>query len=100
MIEVTFIKGDKEFNVSGNAGDTLYDVAQNNGVPMEAGCNGNLACGQCHITIEKEWFDKLPPASEREKDVLDFVFDLQEYSRLACQVVLTEELNGIKVRIP
>lgn len=99
-MNVTFLKNDQEFKVTGEVGQTLFEVAQNNGVPMESGCNGNLACGQCHVIVDKEWFDKLPKATDRENDVLDFVFDLEEHSRLACQIKLTEDLDGIVVRIP
>lgn len=100
MINVTFLKADKEFNVQAESGQTLYEVAQANGLPMEGGCNGNLACGQCHVVVDPDWVQKITPASEREKDVLDFVFDLEENSRLACQIVLNDALDGIKVRIP
>lgn len=100
MLNVTFIKDDKEFNVQGEEGQTLFDIAQANGLPMSSGCEGNLACGQCHVVVDDAWFSKLTPSSEREKDVLDFVFDLEANSRLACQIVLTKELDGIKVRIP
>lgn len=100
MINVTFIKNEKEYKVQGEEGQTLFEVAINNGVPMETGCNGNLACGQCHVIVDKDYISLLSPATEREKDVLDFVFDVEENSRLACQIILKKELDGLKVLIP
>ena len=59
-----------------------------------------MACSTCHVIIAREWFGRLPVASEEEEDMLDLAADVEATSRLSCQVVLTEELDGLEVRIP
>lgn len=59
-----------------------------------------MACSTCHVIVGKEWFGKLPEAAEEEEDMLDLAADVQATSRLSCQILLTEELDGIEVRIP
>ncbi|MEO7383505.1 MAG: 2Fe-2S ferredoxin, partial [Novosphingobium sp.] len=61
---------------------------------------GQMACSTCHVIVAPEWFDKLPPASEDEEDMLDLAADVARTSRLSCQITLTAELNGLEVRIP
>jgi len=81
-------------------GDTLLAVGQAAGMPLEGTCEGQMACSTCHVIVAKEWFDRLPPASEEEEDMLDFAAAACRTSRLACQIVLDEELDGIAVTIP
>ena len=82
-------------------GENLMAVAHANDVDLEGACEGSLACSTCHIIIEsQEMFDKLPEADDDENDMLDLAFGLTETSRLGCQVIATEELDGITVRIP
>ncbi len=60
----------------------------------------SLACSTCHVVVEKEWFDKLGEASEEEEDMLDLAFGLAPTSRLGCQIVMTDELDGLVVTLP
>ncbi len=69
-------------------------------MPLEGTCEGQMACSTCHVIVAREWFDKLEPAVEDEEDMLDLAADVQATSRLSCQILLTEELDGIEVRIP
>lgn len=69
-------------------------------MPLEGTCEGQLACSTCHVIVAREWFDKLTPASEDEEDMLDLAADVQATSRLSCQIVLAEDLDGIEMRIP
>ena len=69
-------------------------------MPLEGTCEGQMACSTCHVIVAKEWFDKLEPAVEDEEDMLDLAADVQATSRLSCQIMLTEDLDGIEVRIP
>jgi len=78
----------------------LLDVAQAAGMPLEGTCEGQMACSTCHVILPPEWFDKLPPAVEDEEDMLDLATGACRTSRLSCQIVLDEELDGIEVRIP
>ena len=59
-----------------------------------------MACSTCHLIIGRDWFAKLPAASEDEEDMLDLAADLQATSRLSCQILLTEDLGGLEVTIP
>lgn len=69
-------------------------------MPLEGTCEGQLACSTCHVIVAREWFDKLTPASEDEEDMLDLAADVQATSRLSCQIVLADDLDGIEMRIP
>lgn len=82
------------------AGDTLLRVAQAAGMPLEGTCEGQMACSTCHVIVSPEWFDRLPEASEEEEDMLDLAAGVRRTSRLSCQIVLGEELDGITVTIP
>ena len=101
MVKVTFItaKGDK-VEASAAAGDCLLDVAQNADMPLEGTCEGQMACSTCHVVIAPDWFGKLPRASEDEEDMLDLAAGVTRTSRLSCQITLTEDMDGLEVRIP
>ena len=81
-------------------GDELLRVAQAAGMPLEGTCEGQMACSTCHVIVAAEWFAKLPLASEEEEDMLDLAAGACRTSRLSCQIVLTDELDGLEVRIP
>ena len=101
MPKVQFItaKGDR-VTAEAAAGDCLLEVAQNADMPLEGTCEGQMACSTCHVIIAADWFDKLSPASEDEEDMLDLAAGVAHTSRLACQITLTEALDGLEVRIP
>ncbi len=75
-------------------------MAQNDGQPLEGTCEGQMACSTCHVIVEPEDFARLPRASEEEEDMLDLAIGAARTSRLACQIVLTPELDGLTVRMP
>lgn len=81
-------------------GDNLLRVAQAAGMPLEGTCEGQLACSTCHVVVGPEWFAALPEASEEEEDMLDLAAAVQRTSRLSCQIVLAEDLDGLAVAIP
>lgn len=86
--------------VEGAVGDSLLRAAQAAGLPLEGTCEGQMACSTCHVVVAAEWFDRLAPASEAEEDMLDLAAGARRTSRLACQIVLGEELDGLTVTIP
>jgi ferredoxin len=101
MIRVSFIAADGTArDVKAKPGDRLLEVAQNDGQPLEGTCEGQMACSTCHVIVAADWFDKLPAAREEEEDMLDLAAGATRTSRLACQVLLTEALDGLTVRIP
>ena len=81
-------------------GDTLLRVAQAAGMPLEGTCEGQMACSTCHVIVAAEWFDRLPEASEEEEDMLDLAAGVRRTSRLSCQIVLGEGMDGLAVTIP
>jgi ferredoxin-2, mitochondrial len=102
MIRATFIHADGEgrTEASGVAGDSLLEVAQKAGMPLEGTCEGQMACSTCHVIVTAEDFAKLPRASESEEDMLDLAAGACRTSRLACQIRMGEAPDGITVRIP
>ena len=102
MIGVKFVGADGSTTTEAQAevGAILLEVAQGAGQPLEGTCEGQMACSTCHVIVAAEDFAKLPRASEDEEDMLDLAAGVQRYSRLACQIVLTDALDGMTVRIP
>ncbi|MDQ2706008.1 MAG: 2Fe-2S iron-sulfur cluster-binding protein, partial [Pseudomonadota bacterium] len=81
-------------------GARLLDVAWDAGQPLEGACEGVMACSTCHVIVDKADFEKLPQASDEEEDLLDLAAHATGTSRLACQIVLTEGMQTLDVRIP
>ena len=98
-IRFTTARGD-EVEAEAAAGDNLLRLAQAAGIPLEGTCEGQMACSTCHVLVAAEWFDRLPQASEEEEDMLDLAAGARRTSRLACQIVLGEEMDGLAVTIP
>jgi ferredoxin len=89
---------DKE--VEAKAGQRLLDVAWASQQPLEGACEGMMACSTCHVIVDSADFEKLPRAGEEEEDLLDLAAHAGRTSRLACQIILTEDLKTLTVRIP
>jgi ferredoxin-2, mitochondrial len=102
MIQVNFVSVDGKSTriVEAKIGDRLLEVAQNDGQPLEGTCEGQMACSTCHVIVAGEDFDRLPPAREEEEDMLDLATGATRTSRLACQITLTDAMDGLTVRIP
>ena len=101
-MRVTFIHADDKGRTEAEAesGSILLDVAQAHLMPLEGTCEGQMACSTCHVIVDKADFDRLPEASEMEEDMLDLAAGARRTSRLACQIVLTPDLDGLTVHIP
>ena len=102
MITVTFIASDGTMRqqVEARVGDRLLEVAQAAGQPLEGTCEGQMSCSTCHVIVDAADFARLPRASDDEEDMLDFAAGVTRTSRLACQIVLDEGLDGLIVRMP
>jgi ferredoxin-2, mitochondrial len=102
MIRVRFVSADGQSvrEVGAGAGDRLLEVAQNDGQPLEGTCEGQMSCSTCHVIVAEEDFARLPRASEEEEDMLDLAVGATRTSRLACQILLTPDLDGLTVRMP
>ncbi|MFC3097278.1 2Fe-2S iron-sulfur cluster-binding protein [Alteraurantiacibacter palmitatis] len=100
-MKINFITRDGDrVEADAQPGERLLEVAQAAAMPLEGTCEGQMACSTCHVIIARDWFGKLPSASEDEEDMLDLAADLSATSRLSCQIILTPELDGLEVRIP
>ena len=101
MTKIIFIEPDgNEKTIEAENGLSILEVAHNNGIDLEGACEGSLACSTCHIIVEKSFFDNLPDPSDEEEDMLDLAFGLTHTSRLGCQIIVDEKLEGMKVKIP
>jgi ferredoxin len=102
VTKVRFLKVDGELDteVEALAGSVLLDVAQRAGQPLEGACEGQMACSTCHVIVDPKDFKRLPPASEEEDDLLDLAWGVMRTSRLACQIMLTDELDALTVKMP
>jgi 2Fe-2S ferredoxin len=91
--------------VDAPTGLSMMEIAQKNGIDeIEGACGGSLACATCHMYIHPDWWQKCLPrdgeVSEEENDMLDLAFDVRKNSRLGCQIVMTEDLDGLVVALP
>lgn len=102
MIRVRFISADGESVVDAEAepGTILLDLAQANDQPLEGTCEGQMACSTCHVIVDAADFARLPRSSDDEEDMLDLAAGVTRTSRLACQIVLDETLDGLTIRVP
>jgi 2Fe-2S ferredoxin len=101
MVKVVFIeRNGSRRELTAAADTTLLRLAQAAGLDMEGACEGSMACSTCHVLVEPEWFPRLPAASVAEEDMLDLTYGVARTSRLACQITLTPELDGLTVRLP
>lgn len=101
MPKMTFIDKDgTSKEVEAPLGLSVLEIAHRNHIDLEGACEGSLACSTCHVVVEDEWFAKLGEPTEEEEDMLDLAFALTHTSRLGCQIKMSEELDGLVVRLP
>ena len=82
-------------------GLTVMEGAVQNDIPgIDADCGGGMACATCHIYVKEEWWDKLPNKEDGEEDMLDMAYEPNKFSRLSCQIIVSDELDGLVVNIP
>jgi 2Fe-2S ferredoxin len=101
MPKITFIdtEGTRR-DVDAPVGLSVLEIAHKNDIDLEGACEGSLACSTCHVIVEPEWYDLLADASEDEEDMLDLAFGLTKTSRLGCQIIMSEELDGLTLKLP
>ena len=102
MAKITFITSDaKIYEVDVQNGLTVMEGAVQNDVPgIDADCGGGMACATCHVYVNNEWFDKIPAKEDGEEDMIDMAYEPKKNSRLSCQIIVSDELNGLTVHIP
>jgi 2Fe-2S ferredoxin len=102
MAKLTYIGFDgARYDVEAQNGSTVMENAIRNSVPgIEAECGGACACATCHVYVDEAWTDVVGPPEPMEEDMLDFAWEPQTNSRLSCQIVVRDELDGLVVRVP
>ena len=102
MAKITYIeKNQKMHTVEVANGLSVMEGAVQNDIPgIDADCGGSMACATCHVYVEEEWLDKIPKKEDGEEDMLDMAYEPNKFSRLSCQVIVSDELDGLVVSIP
>ncbi|WP_341897083.1 ferredoxin family 2Fe-2S iron-sulfur cluster binding protein [Ferrovibrio terrae] len=101
MPKMTFIQPDgKRVEVDAPVGLSVLEIAHKHGIDIEGACEGSLACSTCHVIIDADWYGKLAPAKPDEEDMLDLAFGLTKTSRLGCQLIMSDALDGLVVSLP
>lgn len=85
--------------LEGIDGWRVMEIIKDYGLPIKAECGGCCACGTCHVYVDPEWVDKLYPMRDDEEEALDTAFDVTDRSRLSCQIIMSEDLDGLKVTL-
>ena len=102
MAKIKYIEHNgKEHIVEVQNGLTVMEGAIQNDIPgIDADCGGGMACATCHVYVKQQWLDKLPKKEDGEEDMLDMAFEPKNNSRLSCQLIVSDELDGLEVNIP
>ncbi len=98
---MTFVHPDgRRQEVEAPLGLSVLEIAHRNDIDLEGACEGSLACSTCHVIVEAEFFGRIPEPTEDEEDMLDLAFGLTHTSRLGCQILISDELDGMVVTLP
>tara|TARA_B100000029_G_C17054076_1_gene770606 strand:+ start:11 stop:331 length:321 start_codon:yes stop_codon:yes gene_type:complete len=102
MPKITYIEHNgKSHTIDVSNGLSVMEGAVQNNIPgIDADCGGGMACATCHVYVKQEWFDKLPKKEEGEEDMIDMAYEPSKYSRLSCQISVSDELDGLVVHLP
>jgi len=102
MAKITYIEhSGKSHTIQVQNGLTVMEGAvQNNISGIDADCGGSMACATCHVYVKEEWFNKLPKKEDGEEDMLDMAYEPNKFSRLSCQLTVSDELEGLVVNLP
>ena len=102
MPKMVFISADgkERMEVEAAVGLSVLEIAHRHGIDIEGACEGSMACSTCHVVVDKAYYNTLEEPSEDEEDMLDLAFGLTATSRLGCQIIMTDELDGLTVQLP
>ena len=102
MAKITYIEYDgKTHTIEVANGLSVMEGAVQNNIPgIDADCGGSMACATCHVYVKEEWFNKLPKKEDGEEDMLDMAFEPKKNSRLSCQLMVSDQLDGLVVNLP
>ena len=102
MPKITYIEHNgKSHVIEVEDGLTVMEGAVQNNIPgIDADCGGSCACATCHVYVDAQWYSKLKSKESTEEDMLDMAFEPNKFSRLGCQIIVTEDLDGLVVKMP
>ena len=101
MPKMTFVDPNgTRHDVDAPVGLSVLEIAHSNNIDLEGACEGSLACSTCHVIVDGEDFERLAEPTEDEEDMLDLAFGLTRTSRLGCQIIMSDELDGLTVTLP
>ena len=102
MAKITYYTHDgKTHNIDVQNGLTVMEGAVQNDISgIDADCGGGMACATCHVYVKEDWLDKLPSKEDGEEDMLDMAYEPKQNSRLSCQLIVSDELDGLEITIP
>ena len=102
MSKITYNTNDgKIYSVDVQNGLSVMEGAVQNDIPgIDADCGGGMACATCHVYVKEEWWDKIPNKEDGEEDMLDMAHEPNKFSRLSCQIIVSDELDGLTVSLP
>ena len=102
MTKIVYIEhSGKSHSINVQNGLTVMEGAIQNNIPgIDADCGGSMACATCHVYVKEEWFDKLPKKEDGEEDMIDMAYEPKKNSRLSCQLIVSDELEGLVVNLP
>ena len=102
MPKITYNTHDNDtYTIEVQNGLTVMEGAVQNDVPgIDADCGGGMACATCHVYVKEDWFNRLPKKEDGEEDMLDMAFEPKPNSRLSCQIIVSDDLDGLEVNIP
>ena len=102
MAKITYITNDAKIHkIEVENGLTVMEGAIQNDIPgIDADCGGACACATCHVYVDEKWIDKLPKKESAEEDMLDMANEPNQFSRLTCQITVTDDLDGLVVKMP
>ena len=102
MAKITYVEhSGKPHTIQIQNGLTVMEGAVQNNIPgIDADCGGSMACATCHVYVKEGWFNKLPKKEDGEEDMLDMAYEPRKISRLSCQLIVSDELEGLVINLP
>lgn len=103
MTKIIFVSADgaSRIEVDADNGSSVMEAAIRSGIPgIDAECGGACACATCHVYIDEDWTDTVGGPDAMEEDMLDFAYEPQPNSRLSCQIRVSDEIDGLVVKVP
>ena len=102
MPKITYIEHNgKSHQIEVANGLTVMEGAVQNNIPgIDADCGGSMACATCHVYVKEDWFNKLPIKENGEEDMIDMAYEPNKFSRLSCQITVSDEIDGLVVQLP